>query len=93
MLVNSVGDLQNISTNLAGTYALGKDIDALSVSNFTPLGNFTGILDGHGGLGTNHTISNLTIAPTSPERPGMSACSARPRSGAKSAISILPTSM
>ena len=28
MLVNNVTDLQNISTNLAGTYALGKDIDA-----------------------------------------------------------------
>ncbi len=28
MLVNTATNLQNISTNLAGTYALGKDIDA-----------------------------------------------------------------
>jgi filamentous hemagglutinin family protein len=64
MLVNSVSDLQGINNNLNGTYALGKDINAASIPNFAPLGNFTGILDGHGGLGTNHTISNLTIAPT-----------------------------
>ena len=35
MLVNNVTDLQNISTNLAGTYALGKDINAASVANST----------------------------------------------------------
>src|SRR5205823_12828645 len=48
--------------NLAGTYALGKDIDATGGA-MAPLGNisptqFTGILDG-----LNHTISNVIIAP------------------------------
>lgn len=70
MLVNTVTDLQNISSNLAGTYALGKDIDA-TVTNtwnagagFVPLGDnslipaqsFTGTFDGFG-----HTITNLFI--------------------------------
>ena len=69
MLVNTATELQNISTNLAGTYALGSDIEAGGVP-ITPLGNisptqFTGILDGFGGIGSNRTISNLTIAPTS----------------------------
>ena len=69
MLVNTATELQNISTNLAGTYALGRDIDA-SGGPISPLGNisptqFTGILDGFGGIGSNRTISNLTIAPNS----------------------------
>jgi filamentous hemagglutinin family protein len=73
MLVNTVDDLQLIYSNLAGSYALGRDIDAKSVPNFAPLinfddsgrtVNFTGILDGNGGLGKIYTISNLTIAPT-----------------------------
>jgi hypothetical protein len=61
MLVNSAANLQNLDANDAGTYALGKDIDLSSISNFIPLGqtspNFTGILDGMG-----HTINNLTIS-------------------------------
>ena len=60
MLVNSIANLQSLDTNDAGTYALGKDLDISSVSNFTPLGNttpyFTGIFDGQG-----HTITGLTI--------------------------------
>jgi hypothetical protein len=66
MLVNNLTDLQNINNNLAGTYALGKDIDPGVPTSFNPLGNFTGILDGFGGIGPNRTIANLTIAPTSP---------------------------
>lgn len=50
-LVNSIGDLQNISLDLGGAYALGKDIDAANAA-FTPLGNsttaFTGQFDGMG---------------------------------------------
>ena len=38
MLVNNASDLQNISSNLAGTYALGRTIDASSVTGFTPIG-------------------------------------------------------
>ena len=67
MLVNNATNLQNIGTNLAGTYALGKDIDADRHSEFAPIGSissqFTGMFEG--GLG-EHTISNLTIAPTAP---------------------------
>lgn len=68
MLVNNVHDLQAISGNLSGVYALGKDIDATETGNwnngagFTPMGRdefssyFSGILDGDG-----HAISGLHI--------------------------------
>jgi hypothetical protein len=60
MLVNNVTDLQNMTTNLAGNYAMGTNIDASSVSNFTPLGTivnpFSGVFDGLGSV-----ISNLSI--------------------------------
>lgn len=53
-LVNSLTDLQSVSANLAGNYALGKDIDASASTNgtFVPLGNystpFSGQFDGRG---------------------------------------------
>jgi filamentous hemagglutinin family protein len=65
MLVNNVYDLQNMNNNKAGTYALGRDIDAgitstwNSGAGFQPIGSgnsFTGNLDGRG-----HTISGLFI--------------------------------
>ena len=66
MLVNTVDDLQNIQQNLAGAYALGRDIDASATaawnagSGFIPLGNnitpFIGTFDG-----LEHTIDQLTI--------------------------------
>ena len=74
MLVNNVGQelngtvgLQGMSTNLAGNYALGTNIDASATSSlrdggagFVPIGNlatnFTGKFDG-----LNHTITALTI--------------------------------
>jgi filamentous hemagglutinin family protein len=71
MLVNDVNNLQAIGDNLAGVYALGRDIDASATSawnsgaGFVPLGNdnlsnpaelFTGIFDGLG-----HTITGLYI--------------------------------
>ena len=65
MLVNNVTDLQNMAfnvTTLGGTYALGKDIDA---TGFVPAGpgtTLTGLLDGNGGVGADHTISNLTLS-------------------------------
>jgi len=59
MLVNTFTNLQDINTNLGGTYALGKDINA---DNMAPIGSagspFTGLFDGQG-----HTISNAVIAP------------------------------
>ncbi len=54
-LVNSIADLQNVANNLAGIYALGKDIDASATStsvSFVSIGSasapFTGQLDGMG---------------------------------------------
>ena len=60
MLVNTVGRLQDINTNLAGNYALGRDIDARGFS-FVPIGEhpfdyFMGNFDG-----LNHTIRALSI--------------------------------
>lgn len=72
-LVNTLNDLQNVSQNLGGNYALGTDIDASATSNapFTPLGAsattpFTGQFDGMG-----HTIANLSVstATYTPETP------------------------
>src|SRR6266545_3716634 len=59
MLVNNATDLQNVSTNVGATYALGRNIDAGSIANFTPIQNFAGLLDGQG-----QTIANVTIAST-----------------------------
>ena len=69
MLVNTIYDLQNINNNRAGTYALGRDIDASATASwnsgegFAPIGtysyystDFTGTFDGQG-----RTISNLVI--------------------------------
>lgn len=57
-LVDSVADLQNVSLDLAGAYALGKNIEA-SGAAFTPLGDtttaFTGQFDGMG-----HTIDAIS---------------------------------
>ncbi|WP_211111600.1 beta strand repeat-containing protein [Azospirillum brasilense] len=70
MLVNTAENLQAIGTNLAGTYALGRDIDADATAGwnhgagFAPLGSvatpFTGLLDGR-----DHAVSGLII-----NRPG-----------------------
>ena len=63
-LVNSLDDLQNVSQDLAGNYALGRDIDASATSTqpYIPIGNtvtpFTGQFDGQG-----HQISSLTAQP------------------------------
>jgi hypothetical protein len=49
------------ATALGASYILDDDID-LSGANWTPLGNFTGTLDGDGHVISNMTISNLTEA-------------------------------
>ncbi|WP_145751707.1 MBG domain-containing protein [Nitrospirillum amazonense] len=62
MLVNTALNLQNLSTNLSGAYALGRDIDASATATwnsgagFAPINNFAGTLDGQG-----HTVTGLTI--------------------------------
>lgn len=63
-LINSFDDLENISADLAGNYALGKDI-SLSSGQFTSIGvgtqsAFTGQFDGMG-----HSIDSLTMHPPS----------------------------
>jgi filamentous hemagglutinin family protein len=74
MLVNNIFDLQDINQNVAGNYALGKDIDASATATwnsgagFSPIGltspttltPFIGTLNGLG-----HTIDGLSI-----NRPG-----------------------
>ena len=67
-LVNNVNDLQNVALDVAGNYALGKDIDASGTTVFNPIGSlpgpvaalsdapFTGQFDGMG-----HSIDNLRI--------------------------------
>lgn len=55
-------DLQGISGNVSGNYALGSDIDASATASwnggagFAPLAGFSGTFDGLG-----HTVSSLTI--------------------------------
>lgn len=59
MLVNTPTQLQNVSSNLSGNYALGRDIDMSGFGGFVPIGNgspFTGQFTGQ-----LHTISNLTL--------------------------------
>ena len=64
MLVNDVDDLQAMRDNLAGYYALGRDIDASATrtwgGGFEPIGTndirFTGTFDGQG-----HVIDGLFI--------------------------------
>ncbi|MDC7786899.1 S8 family serine peptidase [Rhodoplanes sp. TEM] len=72
MLVNSAADLARIDDSvdsLAGTYALGRDIDATGFAGIA--GKFEGTLDGWGGLTAangnriTHTISNLGVGTTS----------------------------
>jgi filamentous hemagglutinin family protein len=64
-LVNNLADLSNVTQDLAGNYALGKDIDASATSYpnyFTAIGSkttpFTGQFDGFG-----HTIDRLASTP------------------------------
>jgi len=71
-LVNFYKDLENVNTDLAGNYALGRDIVATASSDgsFIPLGGgnnaFTGQFDGRG-----HAISSLTMRGTGPQSMGL----------------------
>lgn len=59
MLVNNITNLANIKNNVAGIYALGTSFNASSNTNFAPIVNFSGVLNG-----LNNTISGLTINST-----------------------------
>jgi filamentous hemagglutinin family protein len=66
-LVNTLADLNNVSQNLAGIYALGNNIQADPSVSSNPIGGtpatpFTGQFDGMG-----HTISGLDYATTNSE--------------------------
>ena len=54
--------MPSTATTLGGTYALGKNIDATGFVSAGSGTTLTGTLDGNGGLGTNYTISNLTLS-------------------------------
>jgi GH25 family lysozyme M1 (1,4-beta-N-acetylmuramidase) len=58
--IGTASELQAVNQNLSGQYCLTQDIDASSISDFTPIGSgtdeFTGVFDGGG-----HTISGLNI--------------------------------
>ena len=60
-LVNSIADLQNVSQNLAGRYALGKDLDGAGAS-VTSIGSaktpFAGEFNG-----MDHSINDIAIVP------------------------------
>ena len=68
MLVNSVYDLQNMENNLAGNYALGRNIDAGVTATwnggagFVPIGSninaFSGVFDGY-----QNSVTSLYINP------------------------------
>lgn len=53
--INTVADLQAINSNLSGNYQLCSSIDLAGVS-WTPIGPFTGTLDGQG-----YSIENLNM--------------------------------
>jgi filamentous hemagglutinin family protein len=61
-LVNDATEFAAIATNLAGTYALGRSFSLTGFNGFAPGTTFTGSFDGNGGLGTNYTLSNLTLS-------------------------------
>ncbi|WP_250535944.1 filamentous hemagglutinin N-terminal domain-containing protein [Caballeronia sp. AZ10_KS36] len=71
-LVNTLEDLRRVSQNLAGDYALGKDIDASATrfpNYFRPIGPtenspFTGQFDGFG-----HSITRLTVGGANTPQP------------------------
>ena len=76
MTVDTATDLQNISNNVAGKYALNTDIDASSISNFVPIAHgasYTNSSQGFSGLfdGKGHTISNLTMNNTTDSTAGL----------------------
>lgn len=69
MMINSFADLQNMRLNLAGNYALARNIDAQGLT-FAPVGNettpFIGHFDGQG-----YVINRLSIYQTNNDNIGL----------------------
>jgi hypothetical protein len=55
-LISTIGDLQQIKSNVKANYQLANDIDAAGF-DFTPIADFSGTLDGAG-----HMVSNFSVA-------------------------------
>ncbi|WP_170182095.1 MBG domain-containing protein [Phreatobacter stygius] len=80
-LIFDVDQLQQVNSNLGGTYALARNIDATATATWNgnagldPIGTFNGFVFGNGftGLfdGLGHTIKNLTVAPTGGNAAGL----------------------
>ena len=67
-LVNDATEFAAIGaspTTLGGTYALGRSFSLTGFGGFATGTTFTGTFDGNGGLGTNYTLSNLTLSSSS----------------------------
>ena len=54
--ITTAQQLSNIRNNLSGKYILMNDIDLASWGNWTPIGTFTGLLDGNG-----YAVKNMTV--------------------------------
>lgn len=54
--IQTADDFNQIRHDLTGDYCLTEDIDLSAYTNWEPISQFKGTLDGQG-----HTISNLTI--------------------------------
>ena len=69
-VITNASELQAMNDDLDASYVLGNDIDASSIANFDPIGEFqnefTGSFDGDG-----YTISGLTINRPEEERVGL----------------------
>jgi len=69
-VITNASELQAMNDDLGASYVLGNDIDASSIANFDPIGEFqnefTGSFDGDG-----YTISGLTINRPEEERVGL----------------------
>lgn len=63
--ISTPEDLLNMKNNLDGDYKLAADIDMAGVT-FSPLGEFTGTLDGQG-----HIIKNLSFSNTQQDQVGL----------------------
>lgn len=77
-LIHTANELQNISDNINGAYALGNDIDLSTIPNFVPISDSTEVIYAFGGFfeGFGHKITSLNINSSSPYGVGLFAANA-----------------